>query len=86
MPSKQDLSLSAAHRPHIFVADTRPIQIGDLVQAENDHIYGKDGCTKHLRGNFLGCHPEHQKFGHARAIQNFNIAEASTVSPRLITC
>ena len=54
-----------------------PPQIGDVVQAETDRVYGKDGNVNHLRGGFLGCHPEHQKFGHARAIQDFNIAEVS---------
>ncbi|KAL7009745.1 hypothetical protein EMMF5_000653 [Cystobasidiomycetes sp. EMM_F5] len=51
---------------------------------ETDKIYGKGGTLQHIRGMWLGCNPDNQQTGHARAIHEANVNEADKLGCKVI--
>ncbi|KAL7009746.1 hypothetical protein EMMF5_000654 [Cystobasidiomycetes sp. EMM_F5] len=51
---------------------------------ESDRVYGPNGSLKHLRGNWLGCNPDFQQNGYARAVHESNIREANKLGRKVL--
>lgn len=61
-----------------------PQQLTSPWEAEADRVYGKNGQIQHLRGNWLGCNPDYQQSGYARAVHEANIQEAERLGVKVI--